>query len=260
MRRKLLVANWKMNGSLDLCRRMFPALIDVARTQPEMVICPPTLHIAETVRHASGTRIRWGVQNVSEKAAGALTGEVSVPMAHEMGCAYAIVGHSERRAFFGESDELVADKVQACLFHHITAIACVGETLAERQAGQAFSVLARQLRLLLERFDDEAWRHIVIAYEPVWAIGTGESAQPEQIGQVMRFIRHFADAARPGLGQSMSLLYGGSVRPDCAEHVFQSEDVDGALVGGASLDVESWLAIYQAACRSFDLDSLQQAA
>jgi triosephosphate isomerase len=193
----------------------------------------------------AGSDLRWGAQDVSEHAQGAYTGEVSAAMLAEAGCRYVIVGHSERRAYHAESDELVAAKAQAALAKGVTPIVCVGETLAQREAGETETVVKRQLSAVIHRLAHCA-AEMVVAYEPVWAIGTGRTASPEQAQAVHAVLRAQLHAAT-GRGATMKILYGGSVKPDNAATLFAQADIDGGLIGGASLKASEFIAIARAA-------------
>jgi triosephosphate isomerase len=244
MRRKLIVGNWKMHGSLALCRASVPRLAAALRPEAGLALCPPAPYLGEVAALAQGSGLGYGAQDVSALPSGARTGEWSAPMLAELGCRFAIVGHSERRQYHGESDALVAAKAQACADAGITAIVCVGETGAERQAGETEAVLARQLAAVLAT---PGWRAAVIAYEPVWAIGTGLAATPEMAQAAHAFIRAELAQADPVAAEQLMLLYGGSVKPDNAAELFAMADIDGGLIGGASLEVDGLLAIYRAA-------------
>lgn len=207
-----------------------------------MAVCVPFPYLAQTRERLEGTGIRWGAQDVSERASGAYTGDVSAAMLAEFGCSYAIVGHSERRQLHGETDELVAAKASAALAAGMAPIVCVGETLAERDAGATAAVIERQMRAVISALGASIGR-CVVAYEPVWAIGTGRTASPEQAQEVHALLRSWL--AQAG-GRSVPLLYGGSVKGSNAAALFAMPDVDGGLVGGASLDANEFLAIARA--------------
>ena len=230
-RSRLVAGNWKMHGS----RASIAALLDelVKANPPGCAVCPPFPFIAQVADRLRGTRIAWGAQNAYEHAQGAYTGEVSAAMLAEFGCRYVIVGHSERRHIYGESDAQVAAKYKAVRAAGLTPILCVGETLEERDAGKTEAVVGRQLDAV--RFETG-----VLAYEPVWAIGTGRNATPEQAQAVHGFLRHKVPADTP-------ILYGGSVKPQNAAAIFAMPDVDGGLIGGASLVAKDFLDIVKAA-------------
>jgi len=238
MRARLVAGNWKMHGSLALNRALLDAI--VAGVQGvECAVCVPFPYLAQVAERLRGTRIAWGAQNLSEHASGAYTGEVSAAMLGEFGCRYVLVGHSERRQLFGESDATVAAKFVAARDGGITPILCVGETLPEREAGRTQDVVVRQLDAVLAR---GGIGDAVVAYEPVWAIGTGRTASPEQAQQVHGLLRTRLPAAT-------RILYGGSVKADNAAALFAMPDVDGGLIGGASLQAQDFIAICSMAQR-----------
>jgi len=245
-RRKLVVGNWKMHGS----RKGNAELLDgIAGARPygcDVAVCVPFPYLAETAVALAGGDIRWGAQDCSAHEQGAYTGEVSAGMLHEFGCRYAIVGHSERRAYHGEGDALVADKARAALARGVTPIVCVGETLAQRDAGETDAVVKRQLAAVIHTLAHCAGE-IVVAYEPVWAIGTGRTATPEQAQAVHALLRAQLRAATGARAGEMRILYGGSVKPDNARELFAQPDIDGGLVGGASLKTADFVAICRAA-------------
>ena len=246
MRSKLVVGNWKMNGALSGNAALLDALVAGWREQPSgcgLVVCVPFPYLAQARERLQGTPIAWGAQDVSEHASGAYTGEVSGGMIAEFGCRYVIVGHSERRQLHGESDALVAAKAGAALAAGLTPIVCVGETLAEREAALTGTIVGRQIDQVLESLGSAIGR-TVVAYEPVWAIGTGRTATPEQAQEVHALLRGRLGAAGAG---DVSLLYGGSVKAGNAGALFAMDDLDGALVGGASLEADQFLAIGRAA-------------
>jgi triosephosphate isomerase len=244
MRRKLIVGNWKMHGSHPANAELLAALLGARPFGADVAVCVPFPYLSETAVNLAGGDIRWGAQDCSAHDSGAYTGEVSSAMLAEFGCRYAIVGHSERRALHGESDALVADKAQAVLKHDVTPIVCVGETLAQREAGETAQVVKRQLSTVIHTLA-HCVSEMVVAYEPVWAIGTGLSATPQQAQDVHQLLRAQLQAATPHAAQ-MKILYGGSVKPDNAASLFTQPDIDGALVGGASLKAADFIAICRA--------------
>ncbi len=244
MRRKLVVGNWKMHGSRPANAELLSALIAARPFALDVAVCVPSIYIHETAATLAGSDIRWGAQDVSQHAQGAYTGEISAAMLAEAGCRYAIVGHSERRAYHGESDQVVADKAQAALAKGVTPIVCVGETLAQRDAGETEAVVKRQLSVVIHQLAHCA-SEIVVAYEPVWAIGTGRTATPEQAQAVHAVLRAQLQAAT-GHGERMKILYGGSVKADNAATLFAQPDIDGGLIGGASLKAADFIAICRA--------------
>jgi len=245
MRRKLVVGNWKMNGSRPANAELLAGLLAARPYTADVAVCVPFVYLTETAATLAGSDIRWGAQDVSAHGAGAYTGEVSAGMLQECGCRYALVGHSERRAYHAESDALVAQKAQAALAKGVTPIVCVGETLAEREAGQTEEVVKRQLSAVIHQLAHCA-AEMVVAYEPVWAIGTGRTASPDQAQAVHAVLRAQLQAAT-GHGDAMKILYGGSVKPDNAATLFAMPDIDGGLIGGAALKAADFVAICRAA-------------
>jgi triosephosphate isomerase (TIM) len=247
-RRPLVAGNWKMHLGGAAGVELAGALASLCLELPhvDMVIAPPFTALAACAHECESSRVEIAAQNVHPKEAGAFTGEVSVPMLVEAGCTWVIVGHSERRQLFGETDALVAQKVAAALAGGLFPIACVGETLAEREDGRTLEVVERQLRAFLDAIAT-ADRAAAIAYEPVWAIGTGKNAGPAEAQEVHAALRRWLSEASPALASSTRILYGGSVKPDNARELLAAADVDGALVGGASLDARSFGAIARAA-------------
>ena len=244
MRRKLVVGNWKMNGSRPANAELLTGVLAGRPYAGDVAVCVPFVFLTEAAATLAGSDVRWGSQDVSQHEQGAYTGEVSAAMLAECGCRYAIVGHSERRAYHAESDALVAQKAQAALARGVTPIVCVGETLAEREAGQTEAVVKRQLSAVIHLLEHCA-SEIVVAYEPVWAIGTGRTASPEQAQAVHGVLRAQLQAAT-GHGATMNILYGGSVKADNAATLFAQPDIDGGLIGGASLKAADFVAICRA--------------
>jgi len=250
MRKPMVAGNWKMNKGLyetrDLIREMYPVLHAVEDV--EIVVCPPFVGLGVARREVDESTIKLGAQNMHWADSGAFTGETSPLMLKEL-CEYVILGHSERRAMFGETDETVNKKTLAALAHGLKPIVCVGETLEENQSGITAEVVSRQVRVGLEGLTQEQAEQVVIAYEPVWAIGTGLAATPEGANAVHK------DVIRPILremfgeeiGDGMRILYGGSVNPGNAAELFGQSDIDGGLIGGASLKAESFIALVKAA-------------
>jgi triosephosphate isomerase len=245
MHRKLVVGNWKMHGSHAANAELLQGIHAARPFGADVAVCVPFPYLSEVAVTLANTGIRWGAQDVSPHEQGAYTGEVSAAMLAEFGCRYAIVGHSERRAYHAEGDQVVADKAKAALARGITPIVCVGETLAQREAGQTESVVKRQLSVVIHMLG-HCIGEIVVAYEPVWAIGTGKTASPEQAQAVHALLRAQLAAATPHAAD-MTLLYGGSVKPDNANVLFAQTDIDGGLIGGASLKAADFVAIVRAA-------------
>jgi len=247
MRKKLVAGNWKMHGSLAgnhaLLTGVRAAAADLAC---EVAICVPCPYLMQAQAELSGSPVAWGAQNLSEHAQGAYTGEIAGAMLADFGCRYVLVGHSERRALYGESDSVVAAKFLAAQAAGLVPVLCVGETLAEREAGQTVAVVARQLSAVLDASGVAAMNGAVLAYEPVWAIGTGRTATPAQAQEVHAAIRAQVAAVDAGVADRLRVLYGGSVKPQNAAELFAQRDIDGGLIGGASLVLDDFLAI----CRS----------
>ncbi len=239
---KLVAANWKMNGSLAANRRLVAGLSSVDGV--ESVLCVPFPYLAQLAQRPA--EVALGAQDISEYAGGAYTGEVSAAMLVEFGCTYVIVGHSERRVLFGDSDARVGLKAEAALRSGLTPIVCVGETLAERERGQVMEVIGRQLAAVAEVLGADLAR-VVVAYEPVWAIGTGLAATVEQVGEVHAAIRSWLSGRLGESSARIRILYGGSVKPENAGEIFAIPDVDGGLIGGASLVAADFMAICRAA-------------
>ena len=245
MQKKLIVGNWKMHGSHPANAELLAGIVAARPFIADVAVCVPFPYLAETAVALAAHDIRWGAQDCSAHEPGAYTGEVSAAMLAEFGCRYAIVGHSERRAYHAESDQLVADKAKAALARGVTPIVCVGETLAQREAGETEVVVKRQLSAVIHTLAHCA-SEMVVAYEPVWAIGTGRTASPEQAQAVHALLRAQLRAATPHAA-GMKILYGGSVKPDNAATLFAQPDIDGGLIGGASLKAADFVAICRAA-------------
>jgi triosephosphate isomerase len=242
-----IAANWKMNKTIAEASEFIDALLPrIAATQHDVVVCPPFTALQEVVERRRGTAVRVAAQNMHEDEAGAFTGEVSAPMLVELDVEAVVLGHSERRQFFGETDAALAKKVPAALAHDLEPILCVGETEEARDGGQTEEVLERQLQADLAEVSTEDIAKVVIAYEPIWAIGTGKVATPEQAQEACAFIRDVL-RARGAAADDVRILYGGSVKPGNATELLALPDVDGALVGGAALDAEDFAAIVEAA-------------
>ncbi len=237
-----------MNGSLASVRELLDGLKagigDVASA--EVAVCPPFVYLPEVAAQLEGTPIAWGAQNVSHEASGAFTGEVAVSMLKDFGCKYVIIGHSERRTLYGEDDAVVAKKFVAARAAGLIPIVCVGETLQEREQGITESVVGRQMDAVMDAEGAAALADAVIAYEPVWAIGTGMTATPEQAQQVHAFIRQRVAAKDAAVAEALQILYGGSMKPDNAAELIGQPDIDGGLIGGASLKATDFLAICKA--------------
>ncbi|MCK6433709.1 MAG: triose-phosphate isomerase [Burkholderiaceae bacterium] len=245
MRRKLVAGNWKMHGSRASSAELLAGITAARPYDCDVVVCVPFPYLSEAAVALAGSDVRWGAQDCSAFEQGAYTGEVSVLMLADFGCRYVIVGHSERRQYHAESDQLVADKAKVALARGVTPIVCVGETLAQREAGETEAVVKRQLSAVIHTLGHCA-SEMVVAYEPVWAIGTGRTATPEQAQAVHALLRAQLRAATPQ-ADHMRLLYGGSVKADNAAALFAQPDIDGGLIGGASLKASDFVAICRAA-------------
>ncbi|MCP3662962.1 MAG: triose-phosphate isomerase [Gammaproteobacteria bacterium] len=249
MRQPLVAGNWKMNGSRESNKVLLDGILaglgDV--TKAEVVVCAPAVYLADVAAQLKGSCVAYGGQNLSTEASGAFTGETSAAMLLDFGSKYVIVGHSERRALYGEDDSLVAKKYAVARAAGLIPIFCVGETLEERELGITQEVVARQMDAVIEAEGITALADGVIAYEPVWAIGTGKTATPEQAQDVHAFIRGRIAEDNAKVAAGVQVLYGGSMKPDNAQELIAKPDIDGGLIGGASLKAEDFLAICTAA-------------
>lgn len=247
MRRKLVAGNWKMNGNLAENEALLSGILaGMGDVKASVAVCVPFPYLAQVQAKLSGSAVAWGAQNMSQHAKGAYTGEVSADMLKDFGCAYVIVGHSERRALYGESDEVVAEKFVAVQAAGLTPILCVGETLDERESGLTEQVVGRQLDAVIAKGGVAALAKAVVAYEPVWAIGTGKTATPEQAQAVHAFIRAKIRALDAAVAKGLIIQYGGSMKPNNAMELLGQPDIDGGLIGGASLNADDFLAICRA--------------
>ena len=248
MRRILVAGNWKMHGSGTMVKELLDGLLAGAAIENgvDMAVFPPFPYLAQAQSMLAGSSIAWGAQNLNPVEQGAHTGEVAAGMLLDFGCRYVLTGHSERRTIYGESDEDVADRFEAALAAGLEPVLCVGETLEERESGQTEAVVERQLDAVLNRCGMAGFERAVVAYEPVWAIGTGRTASPEQAQAVHAFIRDKFVSQYDIIAGQLRILYGGSVNGSNAADLFAREDIDGGLVGGASLKVEDFLAIRNA--------------
>ncbi len=249
MRQKLVAGNWKMNGSkasikelLDGIKKGIGDVVD-----SEVAVCPPAIYLGEVESQLSGTPIAWGAQNLSTEASGAFTGEIAASMINDFSCKYVLVGHSERRTLYGEDDAIVAKKFAVARAAGLKPVLCIGETLEERESGVTEEVCARQLQAVIDLEGVAAVADGVIAYEPVWAIGTGKTASPEQAQEVHAFIRKSLAEQDAGVAEKVQILYGGSMNAANAAELLAQPDIDGGLIGGASLKAEDFLTICRAA-------------
>ncbi|MCU7882209.1 MAG: triose-phosphate isomerase [Candidatus Thiodiazotropha sp. (ex Lucinoma aequizonata)] len=249
MRRPLVAGNWKMNGSLESVRSLLDGIKrgvgDVKSA--EVAVCPPCVFIPEAQKLLSGSDVAWGAQDLSTESSGAFTGEISASMLNDFACKYLIVGHSERRSYHAESDQQVASKYAVARAAGLIPILCIGETFEEREAGTTNEIVARQLDAVIDLEGIDALADGVIAYEPLWAIGTGMTATPEQAQEVHAFIRARVAAKSGSVAEGLRILYGGSMKPDNAKELIGKPDIDGGLIGGASLKAEDFMGICAAA-------------
>ena len=249
MRTKIVAGNWKMNKNCEETEDLLNELIEKLPldTEVQIVVAPTFVNLASAVDHLEFTNITVAAQNLHQAESGAYTGEISADMLKSVGVNTVILGHSERRAIFHETDAIIANKVDAALKHDMTVIFCFGEELKDRQNNQHFNVVENQLRDGLFHLGKEAWEDIILAYEPVWAIGTGETASPEQAQEMHAFIRETVrHTYGSDVAEDVSILYGGSVKPDNAQEIFGKPDVDGGLIGGAALKADDFVAIVNA--------------
>jgi triosephosphate isomerase (TIM) len=245
MRRSLVMGNWKMNGTRSSAESLAKGIVaglgaDIA----DIAICVPYVFLSDIGQIVNNTRLALGAQNVADKPSGAYTGEVSAAMLKEFACKYALVGHSERRTFYGDTDQSVAARFCQAQEQGVIPVLCIGETLEQRKQEQTFEVITTQLDAVVGMAGIAAFSKAVIAYEPVWAIGTGLTATDEQAQEAHQFIRNYLAAKDQVVAEEIQILYGGSAKPDNAKGLFSMPDIDGGLIGGASLDAESFLKIY----------------
>ncbi len=248
MRTPIVAANWKMNGTRGEVAELLDGFRNGIRTDGQKVIVfAPFVFLPQVENALRDTAIAWGGQNAHPAESGAFTGEISLGMLKEFGATYVLAGHSERRTLFGDTDAVVAEKVESALEAGLTPMLCIGETLEERENGTTQAVCERQLQAVLDRVGVDGFRRLVVAYEPVWAIGTGKTATPEQAQETHAGIREYLGRADRGMAEGMQLLYGGSVKAANAAELFAMPDIDGGLVGGASLKVDEFVGICNAA-------------
>jgi triosephosphate isomerase len=249
MRTKIVAGNWKMNKNSEETEDLLNDLIDKLPSDKEVqvIVAPTFVNLASVVDHLEFTNIGVAAQNMSQFESGAYTGEISADMLKSIGVNTVILGHSERRAIFKETDSEIAEKVTTALKHDMTVIFCFGEELQDRKNNQHFNIVENQLRDGLFHLENADWSEIILAYEPVWAIGTGETASPDQAQEMHAFIRETVRHAYGSeIAENVSILYGGSVKPDNAQEIFSKEDVDGGLIGGAALKADDFAAIVNA--------------
>jgi triosephosphate isomerase len=246
MRKKIVAGNWKMHKNAAQTKELLNELLSQipAETSAQVIVAPTFVNLASAVENLTHSNIFVAAQNVHQAESGAFTGEISADMLKSVGVNNVILGHSERRAIFHETDALIASKVNTALEHDMTVIFCFGEELKDRQSGNHFNVVENQLKDGLFHIQASDWENIVLAYEPVWAIGTGETASPEQAQEMHEFIRETVRKAfGSDIAEDVSILYGGSVKPDNAKEIFSKPDVDGGLIGGAALNAKDFIAI-----------------
>lgn len=245
MRQKIVAGNWKMNKNAEETEDLLNQLIDKLPqdVEAQIIVAPTFVNLSSAVQHLEFTNIEVAAQNMHQAENGAYTGEISADMLQSIGVNTVIIGHSERRAYFHETDAILAYKVDTALKHNMRVIFCFGEELKDRQSGNHFNIVENQLRDGLFHIANESWESIVLAYEPVWAIGTGETASPEQAQEMHEFIRETIRKAFGSIAEDVSILYGGSVKPDNAKEIFSKPDVDGGLIGGAALKAEDFATI-----------------
>lgn len=247
MRSPIVAGNWKLNGSRESAGKLAREVSATLISGVEVIVCPVTVHLADVRQIVDGSSVKLGAQNACADESGAFTGEVSSTMLAEFGCEYVIIGHSERRSLFGETDQACAERHQAVKTAGLIPIFCVGESLEERESGKTMAVVERQLQAVFDVAGADAFNNAVVAYEPVWAIGTGKTASPEQAQEVHQSIRQFVAAQNSQSADALRLLYGGSVNPGNAAELFAKTDIDGGLIGGAALKSEDFLAVCNAA-------------
>ena len=245
MRRSLVVGNWKMNGTRASSESLAKGIVaGLVSDHADIAVCAPYVYLPYIAEVVKGTELALGSQNVADQASGAYTGEISATMLKEIGVTYALVGHSERRSYYGDTDASVAARFKQAQEQGIIPILCVGETLEEREQDKTFSVINKQLDAVIDLVGIASFDAAVIAYEPVWAIGTGKTATDEQAQEVHYYIRQYIAAKDQVIADKIQILYGGSAKPDNAKGLFAMPDIDGGLIGGASLDAESFLKIF----------------
>lgn len=248
MRKQIVAGNWKMNYGLDEAQNLITELKKIPKTSnAEVIIAPPFTNLYSAFQSLKETEIHVAAQNMHQAESGAFTGEISAAMLKSVGVNTVILGHSERRALFNEDENILTEKVNTALKHNMRIIFCFGEQLKDRNYGEHHEVVCKQISNTLFHLDAKAWDNIVLAYEPIWAIGTGETATPEQAQDMHEYVRcEVTDKYGEKIGDNLTILYGGSVKPDNAKEIFSKKDVDGGLIGGASLKAEDFMAIVNA--------------
>ena len=247
MRRTIVAGNWKMNASKESVNQLILGILSgMGEVSSEVVVCAPFPYLSQVENLIADSEVKLGAQNLNTNSSGAFTGEVSANMIKDFGANHVIVGHSERRSLYGETNALVAEKVKAALENDLTPLLCVGESLEQREAGKTDTVVAEQINTVIELVGISAFRNIIIAYEPVWAIGTGKTASPEQAQAIHLFIRGLLGESNVSIAQSTPILYGGSMNAGNANELISCADIDGGLIGGAALKAEDFLQICKA--------------
>jgi len=247
MRRTIVAGNWKMNASKESVNQLILGILSgMGEVSSEVVVCAPFPYLSQVENLIADSEVKLGAQNLNTNSSGAFTGEVSANMIKDFGANHVIVGHSERRSLYGETNALVAEKVKAALENDLTPLLCVGESLEQREAGKTETVVAEQINTVIELVGISAFRNIIIAYEPVWAIGTGKTASPEQAQAIHLFIRGLLGEGNVSIAQSTPILYGGSMNAGNANELISCADIDGGLIGGAALKAEDFLQICKA--------------
>jgi triosephosphate isomerase len=250
MRKKVIAGNWKMNMNLHQSQKLVSEILNGLGkdSKADVIVCPPFTSLSEVNSLLKSTQIKLGAQNMYYEESGAYTAEISADMIKSVGCEYVILGHSERRVIFNESDELINKKVKAALVKELKPIFCIGELLEQRESGETMMVITGQIEKGLEGITSDQMKNIIIAYEPVWAIGTGKTATPQQANEVHLFIRELvAKKFSPAVAENLIIQYGGSVKPENSGELLSQKDIDGALVGGACLKADSFLSIIASA-------------
>jgi len=247
MRRTIVAGNWKMNASKESVNQLILGILSgMGEVSSEVVVCAPFPYLSQVENLIADSEVKLGAQNLNTNSSGAFTGEVSANMIKDFGANHVIVGHSERRSLYGETNALVAEKAKAALENDLTPLLCVGESLEQREAGKTETVVAEQINTVIELVGISAFRNIIIAYEPVWAIGTGKTASPEQAQAIHLFIRGLLGESNVSIAQSTPILYGGSMNAGNANELISCADIDGGLIGGAALKAEDFLQICKA--------------
>jgi len=247
MRRTIVAGNWKMNASKGSVNKLISGILSgMSEVSSEVVVCAPFPYLSQVERLIADSQVKLGAQNLNTNSSGAFTGEVSANMIKDFGAKHVIVGHSERRSLYGETSSLVAEKVKAALDNDLTPLLCVGESLEQREAGETETVVAKQINTVIELVGIGAFRNIIVAYEPVWAIGTGKTASPEQAQAAHLFIRSLLGENNESIAQNTPILYGGSMNAGNANELIACADIDGGLIGGAALKAEDFLQICKA--------------